>query len=85
MLMLPLLNSIFIYQALIPQFICGIYRFLRKITAIFPHFKYLHMLLMSNQRFHIFDKILYFLKIRQDLFFCSIKGIIIITRLPKFI
>ena len=43
------------------------------------------MLLMSNQRFHIFDKILYFLKIRQDLFFCSIKGIIIITRLPKFI
>lgn len=43
------------------------------------------MLLMRNQRFHIFDKILYFLKIRQDLFFCSIKGIIIITRLPKFI
>lgn len=40
---------------------------------------------MSNQRFHIFDKILYFLKIRQDLLYCSIKGIIIITRLPKLI
>ena len=37
MLMLPLLNSIFIYQALIPQFICGIYCFLRKITAICRH------------------------------------------------
>lgn len=37
MLMLPLLNSIFIYQALISQFICGIYRFLRKITAICWH------------------------------------------------
>lgn len=37
MFMLPLLNSFFIYQALIPQFICGIYRFLRKITAIFRH------------------------------------------------
>ena len=40
---------------------------------------------MSNQRFHIFDKILYFLKIRQYLLFCSIEGIIIITRLPKLI
>lgn len=37
MLMLPLLNSFFIYQALIPQFICGIYCFLRKITAICLH------------------------------------------------
>lgn len=37
MLMLPLLNSIFIYQALIPQFICGIYCFLRKIAAICWH------------------------------------------------
>lgn len=37
MFMLPLLNSIFIYQALIPQFICGIYRFLRKIATICLH------------------------------------------------
>ncbi len=37
MFMLPLLNSIFIYQALIPQFICGIYCFLRKITTICCH------------------------------------------------
>ena len=35
--MLPLLNSIFIYQALIPQCICGIYCFLRKIATICWH------------------------------------------------
>ena len=34
MFMHPLLNSFFIYQALIPQFICGIYCFLRKIATI---------------------------------------------------
>ena len=37
MLMLPLLNSFFIYQALIPQCICGINRFLRKISTICRH------------------------------------------------